>query len=278
MTEFTPMTFSLDQRIGNGRTAEVFALGEQEVLKLYQPWMKPEPVRREYIATCAAVAAGFPAAAAHQLVQVGERCGIVFERVSGPSLLAELQQHPTHLIALARQLADLHVRLNRCPAPAELPDHRDQMRRAIQRTEVLTAAQREPILAHLAALPAGSALCHGDFHPENVLLTARGPVVIDWMTATRGLPASDLMRSLMILETSAIPPVVPPLQRRLLTIGRGLLTTAYRREYLRRLPLSAAERELWRLPLLAERLFEVSAYPAEKALILRKIDQILSQR
>jgi len=64
----------------------------------------------------------------------------------------------------------------------------------------------------------------------------------------------------------------------LLTIGRSLLTTAYRREYLRRLPLSAAEREIWRLPLLAERLFEVSAYPAEKALILRKIDQILSQR
>jgi aminoglycoside phosphotransferase (APT) family kinase protein len=276
MSNFIPTPFPLDQRIGNGRTAEVYALGEHEVLKLYQPWMDPAFILREYMATRAAAESGFPVAAAHQLVQVGERYGVVLERVSGISLLEELQRHPARLTAVARQLADLHVRLNRCPAPPDLPNHREQMRSAILRTKALSTTQRESILFRLEALPTGSTLCHGDFHPENVLLTAHGPVVIDWMTATRGLPASDLMRSSMILETASLPPTIPPLQRRLLTTARGVLLAAYRREYLRRLPLSFAERESWRLPLLAERLVEVNDYPVEKALILQNITRLLS--
>jgi thiamine kinase-like enzyme len=35
-------------------------------------------------------------------------------------------------------------------------------------------------------LTPGTAPCHGDFHPENVLLTPRGPVVIDRDSATVG--------------------------------------------------------------------------------------------
>jgi aminoglycoside phosphotransferase (APT) family kinase protein len=29
---------------------------------------------------------------------------------------------------------------------------------------------------------------HGDFHPGNVVLTQRGPVVIDWRNTTEGPP------------------------------------------------------------------------------------------
>ena len=48
-------------------------------------------------------------------------------------------------------------------------------------------------------MPEGERLCHGDFHPDNVLMTDHGPVVIDWIDATLGRPLADVARSSVIL-------------------------------------------------------------------------------
>ena len=42
---------------------------------------------------------------------------------------------------------------------------------------VLPAGLRQALIAVLDELPEGSQLCHGDFHPGNILMTARGPVL-----------------------------------------------------------------------------------------------------
>ncbi|TMA37195.1 MAG: aminoglycoside phosphotransferase family protein, partial [Deltaproteobacteria bacterium] len=43
----------------------------------------------------------------------------------------------------------------------------------------------------LETLPDGDQLCHGDMHPGNIMLSRRGPMVIDWTNARRGHPAAD---------------------------------------------------------------------------------------
>ena len=40
--------------------------------------------------------------------------------------------------------------------------------------------------------PERPALCHGDFHPFNVMLSPRGPIVIDWNNAHIGNPLEDV--------------------------------------------------------------------------------------
>jgi len=47
-------------------------------------------------------------------------------------------------------------------------------------------------------LTSGS-IVHLDLHPENVMLTGRGPVVIDWCNATDGEPDLDIALSALIL-------------------------------------------------------------------------------
>lgn len=50
-----------------------------------------------------------------------------------------------------------------------------------------------------------------DFHPDNVLLAARGPVIIDWPDATRGQPLADVARTSLLLRLGGLPPGWPRL-------------------------------------------------------------------
>jgi aminoglycoside phosphotransferase (APT) family kinase protein len=52
-------------------------------------------------------------------------------------------------------------------------------------------------------MPEGGRLCHGDFHPINVLGEVSRPVVIDWPDACRGDPAADVCRSYLLLKLHA---------------------------------------------------------------------------
>jgi aminoglycoside phosphotransferase (APT) family kinase protein len=52
-------------------------------------------------------------------------------------------------------------------------------------------------------MPDGDHLCHGDFHPRNVLGEASQPIVIDWPNACCGDPAADVCRSYLILKLHA---------------------------------------------------------------------------
>jgi len=58
----------------------------------------------------------------------------------------------------------------------------------ITRTTLLDEPQRQILLNGLRQMPDGDHLCHGDFHPRNVLDEAPQPIVIDWPNAVAVIP------------------------------------------------------------------------------------------
>jgi aminoglycoside phosphotransferase (APT) family kinase protein len=52
-------------------------------------------------------------------------------------------------------------------------------------------------------VPAGERVIHLDFHPENVMVGSRGPMVIDWRNAADGAPDLDVALSAVILAQVA---------------------------------------------------------------------------
>lgn len=264
-------------RIGQGRTAEVYAWGDDQILKLYQSHMPGHLVEQEFRVTLAAQAAGLPVPAVDRLVEVDGRCGIVFERLEGPSMLKDLTAHPWKWIALASQLGQLHAQIHRSSMPPELPSQYQQIENGIEAAADIPESIKEASRACLAALPAGEALCHGDFHPDNILLTARGPVIIDWMTGTRGHPLADVCRTLLLFQTSALPPGVPLPMRLMVNASRALIQAVYLNRYLKIHPASRQQINAWQLPLMAARLREVEQYPHEKQLLLARIQTALKE-
>jgi uncharacterized protein (TIGR02172 family) len=257
--------------IGTGRTAQVFAWGDERILKLYQNWMPAVAIEREFAITRTARETGLPVPAAEEIVEVDGRKGIVFERVQGPSMLNVLSAKPWTLIAFSRQLGELHARMHACKLPPETYTQRQQIERGIELAHDLADNEKKTIRQILERLPEGDAVCHGDFHPDNILLTTQGPVIIDWMTATRGHPQADVARTALLFHTGGLPPNVPLHMRLLINASRAIMFKAYLDRYLQLNPVPRSSIHAWQLPMLAARLFEVENYPGEKKMILAQI-------
>jgi Ser/Thr protein kinase RdoA (MazF antagonist) len=193
------MELKLSTPIAEGRTAEIYEWDEGQILKLYHDWCPPHWVEEESKVAFAIHEAGIPSPAVGEILEVNHRRGLVYERVSGRSMLQEITTRPWTFPKNARLLAQLHSQINQLSIPG-LYSYPEGLMYTIQRAPHLDAELRERALKRLSTLNDGDRVCHGDFHPGNVLLTDQGPIVIDWMTARRGNPWADVARTNLLLS------------------------------------------------------------------------------
>jgi uncharacterized protein (TIGR02172 family) len=264
--------------IGKGRTAEVYAWGTDRILKLYESRMADHLVEQEYNVTRAAKSAGLSVPATDQLIEIDGKHGIIFERLEGPSMLKSIASQPWKTFAFARQLAELHAQIHNCTVPPNLPLQRKQIENGIQVASDFPTAMKEKSLAYLAQLPDGNSFCHGDFHPDNIIMTSHGPIIIDWMTGTSGNPLADICRTFLLFETTGLPPGYPLHLRVMGNILRFLIENTYRKRYLQIRPTARQQIDAWLLPIMVARLREVEEYPRENQLLLTRINKILQSQ
>jgi Ser/Thr protein kinase RdoA (MazF antagonist) len=159
--------------LGSGRMADVYALDERRVLRRYRDGTDASGEA----AVMAHVAAyGYPVPAVLPAPEGARRSDLVLRRLDGPTMLAAVLAGGLTAERAGEMLAGLLHALHRIPA-----------RRS-----------RDPAVRVL----------HLDLHPENVLLTPDGPMVIDWANAVEGPPGFDWAVSALILAEVAVGPVV----------------------------------------------------------------------
>lgn len=183
-----------------GRTADVHAWRSGWVLKLFHDRYDRAEVERVARVSRAVEPTGLPVPAVGDVVVVDGRLGLEFESAAGPTWLEQLWARPWRLVGLARRSAALHARVHAQRGGVALPGLRQRLAERIERADALSGAARARLLADLAALPDGDRLCHGDFHPGNVVAARDGAVIIDWVDAARGHPSADVARTSVLLS------------------------------------------------------------------------------
>jgi uncharacterized protein (TIGR02172 family) len=258
------------KQISAGRTADIFTWGEDKILKLYKPGFTFDMAKFEYQTALASEKTGYAVPKVYELVKVDGRPGIIYQRVTGITMLEAFIQDPFKVFLLSRQLAELHLDMHQHQVD-DLPPYREYLKRTIKRAALLTEVERTAVLAYLDTLPEDEKLCHADFHPENVMMTADGPIIIDWITAVRGHPLGDVARTYVISYFTDIPKETP--NRLILFIGRWLYIQEYLRTYFKHSPYTRAQMEAWLLPVAASRLAE--NIPEAEAPLLRIVQNKL---
>jgi aminoglycoside phosphotransferase (APT) family kinase protein len=150
----------------SGRDADVYSIDESWVLRRYR---NGHPVRDEADFMRWVAKFDYPVPAVRQV----DGPDLVIERLTGPTLAEAAIAGDVSPLELGRIHADLHRRLHGIPAPSGAP---------------------------------GLVVMHGDLHPENVILTPEGPVVIDWRDAEEGPAEFDIAMTAIIFAQVALDP------------------------------------------------------------------------
>lgn len=162
--------------IGTGRAADVYDIGGGRVLRRYRIDGALGVVEREAAIMRHLRAHGYPVP---EVFDAGER-DLVMERLSGITMLDDLEAKPWHVHRHADTWAALHHQLAAVPVG-----------------DLATAGAE-------TRFGPPDAVIHLDFHPDNIMLTPDGPVVFDWTNGALGPPAADVASSWLISATSTV--------------------------------------------------------------------------
>lgn len=180
-----------------GRMAEVFAIDEKRVVKLDRPeWNGVSAFEADVITRVAK--AGLPVARSHGVITIDGRSGVILDRLEGRSLLqVVLETAGTGIDALAEQFVTLQATINAVVIEG-FPDLLGRLRGEIEQSGLPS-----PLVSELSELliqldDGTRVVCHYDFHPHNVMVTAAGWFVIDWLGVASGPPVADLARTLLL--------------------------------------------------------------------------------
>jgi len=99
-------------------------------------------------------------------------------------------------------------------------------------------------------------------------MTPRGPIIIDWMTATRGDPLGDVARTVLLMTVGE--PPTGTLIRLLTRLMRGWMRSAYLRRYLQLRPDGRERLDQWLTVTFAARLAEDIKGEAEQLIAFVK--------
>jgi aminoglycoside phosphotransferase (APT) family kinase protein len=256
--------------IGEGNTAQVIVLNEHTVAKQFHEHVSDSAIEQEYIKSKTVMDCGISVPAVFKRELINGRNALLYEKINGSPLTKKMADQPWNTRRLIYQMAELQVSVHNKEMP-NLPLQNEVLQQKIEKAEELTSEEKKIITNHLLDLPEEHSLCHGDFHPDNILLTKSGPVIIDWADATQGNRLADLARTLIILMYGGLPENMKLLRNKTMLYLRKRIADQYLKSYKRISYFSNKSIEEWMLPVAAARLSEnLPNYEKEKLVSIVK--------
>ncbi|MFG6494947.1 aminoglycoside phosphotransferase family protein [Fictibacillus sp. UD] len=252
--------------IGEGSTAQIVALSPEKAAKVFYDHVPGHAIEHEYIIGKIISDLGLPVPFVYHAEQISEKRALIYERINGSTVTSLFSSHPWQAIHLLRRMAKIQVSVHEKKL-SSLPAQRDVLLRKIESVHELNNDGKRKIYQHLEKLPDGESLCHGDFHPDNILLSKKGPIIIDWADATRGNRIADLARTLLILHFGGLSEDPSSLKFRTILYVRKLLANYYKNSYNRHYAFSEDSLRKWMLPIAAARLSEKLPQHEKKQLV-----------
>jgi aminoglycoside phosphotransferase (APT) family kinase protein len=159
--------------LASGRDADIFEYGATQVLRRSRNArsMVREARIMEFVQSH-----GYPIPRVDHVSADGTE--LIMEKISGVNMVDALTATPWKARRFGRMLAELHTQLHELSGPEWLP---------------------------AAPCGVGSQLLHMDLHPLNVMMSSRGPIVIDWTNAARGDPIIDVVLTWALISAGEVP-------------------------------------------------------------------------
>lgn len=181
--------------LGIGNTAEVYEYGVEKVCKLFKEGYPKKYVKLEFQNAQVLNKLGLSVPKVYEIIEMNNRTEIIYEKINGKSLMNVIFEgkNTEMLFGIFIELQKKILHEN-C---LELLSYKDFLIGSLKGKSCENHVLEEKILA----LPEGNCICHGDFHPGNIILTqSNTAVIIDFMNVCRGRWEYDVARTYFLIK------------------------------------------------------------------------------
>ena len=188
--------------IGVGNTATVYEWENGKVVKFFREGYPHQDAIREFENAMAVNDMDFLKPKAYEFITYEGKNGIVYDKVTGESLL-DWTLRTGNLKECSILMAKAHEAILKYDI-RNVSDYKDFLIHQIKKASI-TKEERRKALHLTDQLEDGTTLCHGDFHPGNLMLSPGGISVIDFMNICRGNRLYDIARTVYLIEYTPVP-------------------------------------------------------------------------
>lgn len=184
--------------VKKGSTATVMTMSDERVRKYFHESIEKQQIVQEFrmLEELERTVVLTPNVYA---VELEDSPFIEMQRIDGSEMLELFE--PERITDFLNTFATLHQRIHQQQSHAA-PGWHDVTQQKVHHLPPALRLKVERLLEKLY-IPQQQGLLHGDFHFQNILVTADDTfVVIDWHDATMGPPIADVARTLLLLRTA----------------------------------------------------------------------------
>ena len=188
------------EKIGIGRTAEVYDYEDDKVLKLFYSTSSVKTIEDEYLIAKGISTTTSLVPRVYDIVHIRNRTGIVYEKIKGKMLSDYLSGNIINARKIIRKFAQTQKRISNISIE-NVPNHTDKLRQRISSSRLLSDPEKKTVLKYLSIIN-NNEICHGDYHPENVFVDQNHDFkVIDWANMFVSNKYLDIARTYYLIKS-----------------------------------------------------------------------------
>jgi len=229
---------------------KTFALTEFEVMKTLKKMGKEVPV-------------------VYDFVNVEGKAAIVMERIYGETMLIQMKKKIYKLFAQVKKLASLQIESAGSAKGLNLISIKQRATHLISKAEMLDSEMKKFVIDIIEELPEGEDICHGDFHPGNIIISEDKYYIIDWFGVTAGRKLSDIAHTFILLKNTPKIENISKMEHFITKTIGNRIAGSYISNCNKIEPFEWSEFSKWMVVRAAERVFY--GMPSEKANLIRFI-------
>ncbi|MCQ6529991.1 phosphotransferase family protein [Bacillus mycoides] len=195
---------NLGNPIAKGNTAEIY-LCDNKVVKLFKEYLPNteslyEARKQKYAYSC-----GLHVPKVFEVTEIQGRQAIIMEYVEGESVgelllnnLSKAEYFISICVSIQKKIHAISV------SSDEIEPMEERLYRQINSVHDLDEKQKGNILKKLDSITFEPRVCHGDFHPFNVIMSNGDVNIIDWVDASSGDIRADVFRTYLLYSQNSL--------------------------------------------------------------------------
>ncbi|AIW85070.1 aminoglycoside phosphotransferase family protein [Bacillus mycoides] len=195
---------NLGNPIAKGNTAGIY-LCDNKVVKLFKEYLPNteslyEARKQKYAYSC-----GLHVPKVFEVTEIQGRQAIIMEYVEGESVgelllnnLSKAEYFISICVSIQQKIHAISV------SSDEIEPMEERLYRQINSVHDLDEKQKGNILKKLDSITFEPRVCHGDFHPFNVIMSNGDVNIIDWVDASSGDIRADVFRTYLLYSQNSV--------------------------------------------------------------------------